>query len=208
MNSFGTQIIRALDGTGGGSYTLAAPLSIDGDTVTIETLEASNISMLDALGTLTVYASVGLKNDVAIGTISADTLSVASTATFSAPVSFNGDVNLGNAGTDLSTLAGILGFTGTGRVQTTGTAHPNADTNPIDIASSRYNTAAPAASAKNYTLTCTNEADGDWFVFYNAGSTQNVLLAGLVTTILVPQRGVFYLRIAGVWTLMNAWVSV
>jgi hypothetical protein len=210
MNSFGTQLTRALDGTGGGSYTLTNPLVLAGDVVEFDDVVINDDLTVDddalVSGDLTVGGSLSLVGTAFLGTVAASSVSTGA-LTASGATALNGNVTLGNSGTDLTTLAGILGFTGTGRVQMTGTVHPNANT-AVDVAASRWNSAAPSGSAKSYTLSCTNEADGDWFAFYNNNGSENVLLAGLIVLAVVPNRGVFYMRIGGVWTFLFAWVSV
>jgi hypothetical protein len=70
MNSLATQLPYALDGAGGGAYTLSAPLSIDGDVVTIETLVAPTIS-----GVTTFTADVVVGDDLLVAddaTVSGD----------------------------------------------------------------------------------------------------------------------------------------
>jgi hypothetical protein len=191
VNSVWSQLPNAVDGIGGGAYTLTAPLSIDGDTVTIDDLEVTTGAVVN--GALSVVGSSFLA-------------AVAATSVATGALDVTGNTTLGNAGTDLVTLAGVLGFTGTGRVKTSGTVHPNANT-AVDVAASRWNSAAPSGSAKSYTLSCTNEGNGDWFAFYNDNGSENVLLAGLVVGVVTPNRGHFYLRIAGSWTFMFAWIS-
>lgn len=60
VNSVWSQLTHAVDGAGGGSYTLSNPLSIDGDTVTIDDLEAAtaNVTGAATVDTLTVTSSV------------------------------------------------------------------------------------------------------------------------------------------------------
>jgi hypothetical protein len=191
MNSFGTQIIRALDGTGGGSYTLAAPLIIDGDVVQLSELEAT-VGIIDALQ---VNNTALFGSDVNVtGDVFADDLVATDDVTAGGDLSVGGNASVG----------GIIGFTGTGRIKTTGAALPNADTS-VDVATARHLYAAPATTAKTYTLSCTNEADGDWFRFVNGGSV-SATLAGLVS---IPALGAgigrMYIRIAGVWTLVDLW---
>jgi hypothetical protein len=62
MNALDADHANAIDGNQGGSYTLAAPLSIDGDTVTIDQLTAPNIS-----GVTTFDSDVVVADDVLVG---------------------------------------------------------------------------------------------------------------------------------------------
>jgi len=91
LQTWQTDFVNAIDGAGGGSYTLTAGLSISGDVVTLEDL--------------TVTA------DVTLGTSGTDTLTVNSAATF------NDDVTLGSGPTDALTVAATSTFTGSAEFQ-------------------------------------------------------------------------------------------
>ncbi|UOF77279.1 long tail fiber proximal subunit [Caudoviricetes sp.] len=94
MNSFGTQIIRAVDGTGGGAYTLAAPLSLTGDTVTFDDLVVNDSASI-ADGDITLGPT-----SVAV----ALPATFSGAATFSSAATFQGDATIGNSSADSLTV--------------------------------------------------------------------------------------------------------
>jgi hypothetical protein len=95
MNSIATQLPYALDGANGGPYTLSAPLSIDGDTVTIDQLVAPNISGV------TTFA-----NDVVL----ADDLFVTDDASVTGDLSVAGSATIGDTAADFLTVNAAASF--------------------------------------------------------------------------------------------------
>jgi hypothetical protein len=216
MNSFGTQIIRALDGTGGGAYTLAAPLSIDGDTVELETCSVTDElncsgdaeftgSYVLCTGDVTISGILTATGNVSLGNSGSDTLNVNAVATFQRDATFQGNVTLGNAGTDTVTLTGVVVPTGTGRVLEPAVVVTTSAS--VDVAVTRHIYANPGGPGITYTLSCTDAQDSDYFEIYNASATNAVSVAGLVTTTCGAKVGLRYVRISGAWQVVRLTTS-
>lgn len=192
VNSVWSQLPNALDGIGGGTYALVNPLTISGDTVSIDTLSVPTELLVDGAAE---FAGTSLfTND----------------ATFGDTVSFNHNVTIGNASVDTltinstSTLAAVLGFSGVGRILAQAAVVSTA-LQTVNITQNRIINIGIGVTSTT-TISGPSAQDGDWFAVQNfsAGLAQNI--AGLVTITGLPNgEGRLYCRLSGVWTLIFAW---
>lgn len=212
MNSVTSQLPNAVDGIGGGSYALVAPLSITGQLVTLDDLTVADDLIVNGdtvLGnadtdTLTVVATAAFNNSLTAGSSSADALTVNATSTFNSPITLNdtitcgnininGDAALGNAVGDTATLNAILAI-GTGRIRTK--AISQASGGALDVAGYRH--VKITGSALNTAISFTGAADDDWFTVYNS-SVNTQTLSGIVSGTLVAGEGFLFVRVSGSW---------
>lgn len=216
INQLDADHVKAIDGTGGGTYNLTAPLTLAGDTVTIsEALVAPTIlgntefsgvvtfaNNVDFDDTTTFAENATFSEDVrCFGEVETQQLQVNSSSTFGGAASFQGDTILGNA-SHAVTIAGALEFSATGRVLSKAIRLTGADT--VDITTGPQEISQTSATTVTTTLTDTFAQDGDWFTFFNrSGVNQNI--DGIVTGLIVPNFGVKYVRIGGVYVLINTW---
>ncbi len=271
INQLDQDHAAAVDGGGGGTYTLTAPLQFVGDEVDIDVLNANTIigtpeftgnatfsstSTFDGIATFnddvnfsgggTTYDhTANFNHDVNLGNTSGDTVTVAATSAFAGPATFSGtstfdaavifnstatigsdssdvltvkstsifqnDLTIGNSSSDgLSinstvNIAGVVGYISTGRTLETGVSAANADT-AYDIATYRHiYIPSSTTGTHTYTLSCTGEQDGDWFIIQNDDSGSHTV-AGIVSIpTLEALSGRKYLRIAGTWRAVQVW---
>jgi hypothetical protein len=218
-----------VDGAGGGTYTLSAPLIFAGDVVEVDDLVVNDDLIVgdDALisgdlivtNALTVAGAAVFNGNVTIGDNPiVDTLTVESPATFNDTVvvdstfiansaSFlSGNVTLGDTAVNTIDLKGILSPGTTGRILHNGFTLPNTD-DSVNIQRYRFLVIPATVSAeRTYTTTSAAPADGDWFVVQNHDSI-NHNLAGLLSTIILPNTGKMIMRISGSWVVVMAWAG-
>lgn len=196
----------AIDGAGGGTYTLSAPLIIDGDTVEIETLNVAG--ELDVAGDVTLGTTVLNLVDVtgdldAAGSIHVtQNFSVGGISEFTGAATFDGNVTLGSNTSDAIALKGIMTPTSGGRDLQTAT-RATAATPTIDVTTSRYNVITYGTST-SITLNGTT-ADGDMFTIFNDSGVNHTLTGGLVSGTLLSHEGVAYVRISGTFYAVSRW---
>ena len=207
MNSFGTQIIRALDGTGGGSYTLASPLIIGGSSVQITNLTASvaNVTSLSVTAAAVFALDVNVTGDVfADDIVTVDDITAGGDITVAGVATLNGNVTLGNAIADTVTLNAILAM-GSGHVRRRISAGADADGTygPKDWDVVRRG--ASLAANRSYTIDDTNAANGDEIEFALwSGPTTITVRDPAAAAIQVLDTGGAYdwircARVAGTW---------
>lgn len=199
-----------LDGAGGGTYTLSAPLIITGNEVEIDDLIAqflattsgANIYGTVTIGSssselLTVRSTVDLQNNVTIGSSSGDTLQVIATA------QFDNNVTLGASAADTVTLQGVLGYGATGRILGTFAMLPDSNTSVSVLQVREARTAATAT--RTYTTTGT-ATEGDHFTFYNHSAfDQN--LTGVISSAMLASRVYKFCYTSGAWVAFAVWAT-
>ncbi|HTJ17842.1 MAG TPA: hypothetical protein VL494_13775 [Steroidobacteraceae bacterium] len=211
INSVASQLTHALDGAGGGSYTLSAPLTIGGDTVTIsDTLVAPTISGntafandVDIAGSLSVplvSSAIQFDDDATFAGTNpvsfSNGMTVSGTPTFNGYAQLNGGADLGNAASDPVALKGTLTPTSGGHIQKTGIVVSTAAAS-VDINSFQH-VKVTHGSSTTTTLTATGVGNNDWFRLYNAsGVSQD--FNGLVTFTAANGEGALFVRISGTW---------
>lgn len=194
-----------MDGAQGGTYNLSNPLIVQGDDFEVDDLIVNDSIIADTatIDTATIDEIIGgglggllqVTGDLTVS----DSLGVTGSAIFS------GNVTLGNAAADTITLNGVLGG-GTGRVLETAIIANDADQS-IDVLSYR-NIVVPSTvtATRTYTLTASGAVDGDWFTFKNL-DTAGQQLAGVSSLLIAAGFGVKYVRISGVWQVVDTWAS-
>ncbi len=202
-----------VDGAGGGTYTLSAPLILNGDDVEIESLIVTgDIELGSASGdVLTVNATAAFGADVILGSGGALTVNstasvftngvtFSSTTTHTGTATFNGNVSLGNAATDVTTLTGVIAPSGTGHIRTTGLV--STGTASIDVNQYHYILLGTGATVTT-TLTASNAADGDWFWLRN-GSGNAQTLAGVASFSAPDGSTYMFIRVSGAFQIFLA----
>lgn len=212
MNTLDVDHANAIDGLNGGSNTLVAPLSIGGNTVTIDTL-----------ATVT-FSTTG---NATIGNAAGDVLLVNATTSFQADMQAAQDLQvLGNAEiqTDLEVQQDALvggnlqvtqnavvtdNLTVNGRIigntRETAIDLPNLDTS-VDVTLYRNIRSSTTVTTTRVVTLTGSVGDGDWFIYHNrSGSAQT--LAGLVTSSPPNGYGAKYVRVSGSWILMSEWTK-
>lgn len=201
-----------LDGAGGGSYTLSAPLIIGGDAVEIATLIATDLTVTGSAAFTTAQFTGG----VTIGDAGADTLTVNSAT------SFTGDVTIGNAGSDVltvtsgttfqnditlglssaftATLVGVLAPSGSGRVLQSGV---NVSSASQSVSGLQYRYIVITYGTTTTTTITGSFVNGDMVRIYNgSGVSQNIAGAPLAAT-LASGVSISRLLISGTWTTVG-----
>jgi hypothetical protein len=237
INQLDEDHASAIDGAGGGTYTLTAPLAIQGDTVNITDLIAGDLTISDDLivtddvsiggdcqvtgtlncsscssnwtipGNLTVQGSANLGNASGDIITSVGQFSTSSFFTANSSATFNADVTLGNAVSDSVTLNSIMAI-GTGRIRETGIVLTGAGDQSVEARDYRNIYLSSGITGSNtYTVNFTGAADGDWFVVQNDDSSSQSI-AGVVSATLSSGDGRKYLLISGTWRSVMAWKSV
>ncbi len=194
INYWCSALPDAIDGAGGGTYTLSAPLIINGDDIEFgEDLLVEG--SLRVAGNLTV-----LDHDLSIGLTDADEFSCLASAYFYS------DIQIGNSGSDSVTLNSVIRPNGGGRILHTGIMANDADQS-IPISSYRHICIPSSVTAeRTYTLTSAAEQDGEWFVIQNLDSISHKI-EGLITTTIPADSGFKSLRIGGTWRTVMLWKS-
>lgn len=207
VNSVWSQLPNALDGIGGGSYTLTAPLEIDGDVVVIDELEV--LTTLLCTGDISVTGVLFAFGNVSLGNSGGDTLTVNAVATFQQNASFQGDVALGNSGSDTITLAGIQVATGAGRRRRRVSPGADADGSYGPKDWDRVRVSLNLAANRIYTIDDTNAADYDEIEFslHSGPETLEIRDPAAVTITLLDTGGSYdwirVIRLSGAWSLLE-----
>jgi hypothetical protein len=234
INQLDAEHAAAIDGSGGGSYSLTNPLNILGDTVTFDDIVATNANIdyviapdaligdlivsattslvsLSCSSFLTVTGDVNLNGNVNLGNASGDNVAIYGTC------SVNNDFYIGETSGDTCTVAsttllngpvtvsGIVGYSGTGRTRETGTA-PSITGATVSFDSFRHILImSTATTPATFTITGT-DANGEWFILQNDSSAAHTIASALFTGFTLPANsGVKMLRFSGVWFVVQRW---
>lgn len=191
----------AIDGAGGGTYTLTAPLVLNGDNVTID----ENLSVhgdQTITGQLVVSGAVSFFDDMTFGNSSLDQATFNCIVVCQRDLSVDGNTVLGNASGDTITVTGTmtlatpLGFTGSGRVLETGIVSAPDSSPTINVLQNRNVFLGTATGTHTVTLTASGAVDGDWCILANySGFSQN--LAGLVGGAIANNEVIKLMRLGG-----------
>lgn len=200
INQLDSDHAKAVDGTGGGNYTLLGPLTFGGDTVTIQSLVAPTINGNTTFSGETTFEDnasfselVTFSEDIrCYGEVETQKLQVNFLSQFDGDVTFNAPVEVANT----------LSYSGAGRTLETGIVTNDADQS-IDITQFRHiHIPTSTTGSRTYTLTGAVE-DGDWVCIHN-NDTGTHAIAGLFSIPNLPSgRSIKYLRIAGTWRIMS-----
>lgn len=185
-----------IDGAGGGSYSLSAPLIIENDDVEIEFLVVTNsldVAGPSVLNGLTA-SSLTVSGTTQIGDSSADLMTVTATA------HFDNDVTLGVTDADTVTLKALLNYGATGRILGTFATLPDSNTSVNVLQVREVNTAATATRVVTTTGTATED---DHFTFYN-GTTFSQTLTGVITSSVPSKTAAKYRYTSGAWAGFTA----
>ena len=186
-----------IDGAGGGTYTLSAPLIISGDDVEIASLICTGITSqtLVLSGAFSVAGVATLTGDVNLGNSTSDVLSVNATSLFSGNVTLGANATLGSSSADTVTLNAIMGYAGSGRILGQFQDLPDSNTS-VNITQIReVNSSATAGRTINLTGTPTN---GDWFIFNNNSAFTQVL-TGAISYSSFTSRASKWVYVGGSW---------
>jgi len=193
-----------IDGAGGGTYTLSAPLIINGDEVDIDTL------FVTGTGGLTVNHAMYVAGDVTLGSnVLSDTLTVTAEANLEGDLIVSGSTNLGG----LLAVTGITGFTGavtiestlgyagaSGRVLQTGII-VNAALQSVSGVQYRH-IVITYASTTTTTITGTF-VDGDMVRIYNRSGVSQGIAGAPMTGSISSGSSLTLLRISGSWEIVG-----
>lgn len=205
-----------IDGAGGGTYTLTAPLIINGDDIEF----GEN---------LIVIGDVVIDGDTTIGSTSGDALSVAATSTFVAPASFTGNVTIGTDATDtfisnstvffhngpvkFDTLTTrhvngfvtledcVLEVSGTGRITTT-YAPVTSTLTTVDVTQCRQIYIAIGSGGS--TALSGTPVEGDWVRITNATAFTQTL-TGIIAGSMFTKTGIMWIYSSGAWHIGEQW---
>lgn len=197
INYWCSALPDCVDGAGGGTYTLSAPLIFNGSNVTFgaDVTVGNDLQVGGTVSTVDVLASgdIDIADDLFVaGTVFTNVLSATGAATLGTTLtvtgptallstlavtgtaSFNGNVNLGNGAADAITLYGKLDpLTGLGRILTGAQLLPSSNSS-IDVSVQQHLVATAGVTTYNYTLTGVSASNGEWYSVYNGSSaTQN-----------------------------------
>ncbi len=211
INQLDTDHVKAIDGTGGGTYTLASPLTLQGSTVTINslsvptTLAAPTISgNISVAGSITSGTTVSVGTNITVGgTLAVTGIStLTGNTTVTGTLTANGGATLGGNTTIGSpsgavTVSGAMGFNGVGRILHKAYVAPTGDT--IDITAYKY-TKITKTSTDTFAFTETVSVDFDWFEVYNASAVSHNITGVFTVTILTTETIVFR-KISGSWQI-------
>lgn len=223
INDLDTDHANAVDGAGGGTYTLTAPLVFKGDNIEIDE-DLTVGGDLDVDGVTTVKGFLAdpaaifevSGNDV---TISALVSVTGATCTLgSSTTSINsGTINIGNASGDAVALQGTTTFTapfigsGAGRIRPRVTlgGDANASYGPA-TADIVYVTTGTLTADRQYTISDTSAANGDCITFVNEQSNFHVeILNPSASTIGFVENddgkitSYTFIRVSGTWRILH-----
>lgn len=173
---------NAIDGVDGGTYNLAAPLTIQGDTVTIQTLVSTDIIVAPS-ATITALAVSG---DATIG----DDLTITDALSVGGAASFSGNITA-TAG---SHSLGVTAF----RFKTTTAADADTTLGPSDTGQVFF--VETLTTNRTYTFSGSFLA-GQWFLFKHrasGGATLNFSVGGSI----VIQQAILWIHNGTTWRFL------
>lgn len=228
MNALDTDHANAVDGNQGGSYSLAAPLSIGGDEVTISDLVAPNVSGVTTFandihlqddifvdgdaalsGDLGVDGNTQLGAVTTVGATSSDALVVNATASFETIATFNDDVFLYSHLGGSPILSAKLLTVGAGRVvkRISPGVDANASFGPRNWDIVRVGMSL--STDRDYTIDDTGAVDGDEIEFSIWSGPNGIFVkdpgGGVITTIVSggTYDWVRCVRMSGSWVALS-----
>lgn len=198
MNALDEDHAEAIDGVGGGTYTVTAPLTIEGDNVNLCTDGADICSIGGgATNTLIVNAATDFQRGV---NVSAGSSSIAGAVSFAS----SGSVTLQGP----TTVADPMTLFGDGRLvfRPPGTIN-NANGSLVVTTTNFYQCAAATLSADRvWTINDTGAVDGDWIIVKNFDAGFTITINSPAAVNLGNLREgtsvdwALVMRVSGVWT--------
>lgn len=224
MNDLDTDHANAIDGAGGGAYTLTGPLSIDGDDIALgagtDVIEIGDTSAV----TLAIEATTSFGTGV---TIASGGATIAGNSTISGNLTLNGtgalsvtgNATIGNASGDAhsitgtTTVNGPVVYSGTGRPQykTATLTDSNANITPV-TANIYYMPNGVMSAGRTVTIDDTDCANGDWLWVTSAETGASGLTVNgpggsptyhTLSSGTGDQMALFLVRIAGTWRMIG-----
>jgi hypothetical protein len=210
MNALDEDHADAIDGVGGGTYTINAPLEINGDDVTLGDFSGGRlISAGDALvnGSLDVAGATTLAS-----------VDVTGTTSLTGALTANGNTTIGNASGDAhsitgtTTVNGPVVFAAPGRPRYTTATLTDANTNITPVtANIYYMPSGVMSTGRTLTVDDTNCGNGDWIWIWTDETTNGLTVNGpggtpTYVTLLqaaADQPAVQLCRIGGTWRMIG-----
>ncbi len=185
INTLDSDHAKAIDGSGGGTYNLSNQLTLGGDVVRIESLEAPIIyGDCNLQGNLVCTQDIHCQNLIANNTI----------------LGLNG-INVSGEAVFSNTISGRL-------LEPSLWVSPGIVTMSINLVDYRNITVTTSSNVKTFTMIETGCVANDWFQIMNF-SDYNVILTGSIATTMVPHTGAkFVRRSMNVWQAVSNWNQV
>lgn len=206
INQIDQEHANAIDGADGGAYTLSAPLSISGDTVTIDDLEVSG----QISGDVTIGSGISNVAEITGTAIVGSDLDVTGNANITGALTANGNAYLGSDtgdsvyfyGTVVTPVQVALGgrMCETGQVVSTTSSTVNVLTHQNIFLNAALNSTTTTTA-----LTDSGSVNGDWFVLCNGSDVVQNFSGTVTISSMAALSGRKYLKISGTWTQINAW---
>lgn len=195
INQIDAEHAAAIDGSGGGSYTLTSPLSISGDTVEIEDLSADSADIAIAgIASLTVSGTSSLNGNVTLGDNVSDNITAVGSLTSQNAFLANSTstfVGASSFGSNVSVTGNVLANTYTGPLVSVDVVRAlkhlrlsagigPAGTADLTVGGTNQMLYCDELSASTiYTILDTGAGDGNFFLIFNRSP-------GFVLTINAP----------------------
>lgn len=210
INYIGSALPDCIDGGAGGTYTISAPIVINGDDLVIgENIEVNQDMIVG--DDLSVGGTSVLAGTFIIGNLEISGTTLLNDDVTMGNVAINGNATLGNSAADAVTItagtvacAAALSYTGSGRELRKGIVLPNSDST-VNITEYRHLIIPVSVTGtRTYTI-IGSPIEGDWFMLQN-NDTATHELAGLVTISPVgANAGYMYMYLSGAWNLAMIW---
>lgn len=203
MNALDEDHADAVDGVGGGTYTITAPLVIKGDNVTLCN-DGADVCTIGAGGTNTLIVNAATDFQVGIN-VSAGSSSIAGAVSFAS----SGSVTLQGP----TTVADPMTLFGDGRIifRAPGVIN-NAAGSLVVTTTNFYRCAASTLSADRiWTINDTGAVDGDWLWVATEDTAFTVIVHAPGAVLLTNLRSGtgsahgLLMRVGGTWSRVSTW---
>lgn len=176
-----------IDGSGGGSYTLSAPLVFGAG----DYIQFDNDVYINGLAS---FGAASFTGDVTIGNSSSDIFHCVASATF------DNDVTLGATSADTISLHGVMGPAGNGRVLQTGI---NVASASQSVSGTQYRYIVITYGTTTTTTITGTFVDGDMIRFYNASGVSQTIAGSPLAGSIPSGVSITRLLISGTWTTVG-----